>query len=131
MKDKKKAPPIREERWPLKPTNTSVGVYLTEKDADKRVNWVFVRMLEGLSKMLEVWGDMECKGGGCVDPHEALFHCRACTFNGIRKHVDQAIARWKSKDQVEVHGLCKGCDMYVPKGFYECNGSGSHAMAPK
>lgn len=103
-----------------------IGTYLTEKDADKRVNGVFVLMLEGLSKMLEVWGDMECKGGGCIDPKEALFHCRACTFNGIRGHVNQAIARWKGKYQVEVHGRCQGCGEPVPSGFYTCNGNGSH-----
>lgn len=87
MEDKKKRRTIFPE----------VTVYLTEKDVAKRVNWVFVRMLEGLSKMLEVWGDMECKGGGCIDPKAALFHCRACTFNGIKHHVDQAIERWKPK----------------------------------
>jgi hypothetical protein len=87
-----------EERENLVPAAPKIGTYLTEKDADKRVNWVFVRMLEGLSKMLEVWGDMECKGGGCIDPKESLFHCRACTFNGIKHHVDQAIERWRKKE---------------------------------
>lgn len=77
------------------PAEQKVVVYLTEKDVEKRINLAFVLMLEGLSKMLEVWGDCECKGGGCVDPHEQLFHCRACTFSGIKRHVDQAIARWK------------------------------------
>jgi len=80
-----------------KKTTRLIKTYLTEKDVEKRVNRVFVVMLEGLSKMLEVWGDMECKGGGVIDPHEALFHCRACTFNGIRNHVNQAIERWKAK----------------------------------
>lgn len=70
-----------------------VGVYLTEKDAQKRVDFVFVRMLEGLSKMLAHWGDLECKGGGCIDPKEALFHCKACICQGIKNHVDQAIER--------------------------------------
>jgi len=80
-----------------KKTTRLIKTYLTEKDVEKRVNRVFVVMLEGLSKMLEVWGDMECKGGGVIDTHEALFHCRACTFNGIRNHVNQAIERWKAK----------------------------------
>ena len=73
-----------------------VTIYLTEKDVDKRINVMYVMMLEGVSKMLSVWGDLECKGGG-LDPHEALFHCRACTFNGIKGHVEQAIDRWKRK----------------------------------
>ncbi len=87
----------REERTRLVLPDPKIGTYLTEKDADKRVNWMFVRMLEGLSAMLRVWGDMECKGGGCLLPEEDLFHCKACTFNGIRKHVDQGIERWKVK----------------------------------
>jgi len=74
-----------------------VTAYLSEKDVEKRINFLYVRMLEGLSRLLEVWGDMECKGGGVIDAHEALFHCRACTFNGIRKHVDQAIERWSRR----------------------------------
>jgi len=96
MEDKKRRKKVTEERTRLVLPDV-VKVYLTEKDVEKRVNWVFVRMLEGLSKMLEVWGDMECKGGGCIDPKEALFHCRACTFNGIRNHVDQGITRWKER----------------------------------
>ena len=74
-----------------------ITVYMTEKDVDKRINYMYVLMLRGVSKMLEVWGDMECKGGGMIDPTEALFHCRACTFNGIRHHVDQAIERWTER----------------------------------
>lgn len=74
-----------------------VKVYIPEKDVEKRVNFLFVMMLTGLSHMLLAWGDMECKGGGCIDPHEALLHCKACVMNGLRKHVDQAIERWKGK----------------------------------
>lgn len=80
-----------------KNTTRKIQAYFTEKDVEKRVNLVFVRMLEGLVAMLRVWCDMECKGGGCIDPKDALFHCRACTFNGIRNHVDQAIERWKDR----------------------------------
>ena len=47
--------------------------------------------------MLRVWGEMECKGGGVIDPKAALFHCHACTWNGIRNHVDQAIEHWKPR----------------------------------
>ena len=79
------------------PPEVKLGIYMTEKEAGARLNWLFVRMLEGLSKMLEVWGDMECKGGGCLDPKEALFHCKACALSGIRNHVDQVVDRWKSK----------------------------------
>lgn len=100
--------------------------YLSEGDVKKRVDSVFVLMLEGLVAMLKVWGDMECKGGGCIDPKEALFHCKACTFNGIRNHVDQAIERWRGKCLVEAHGRCNGCGKVVPEGFAECGGSGSH-----
>lgn len=87
MEDKKKKRPILPE----------VTVYMTEKDVDKRINWMFVRMLEGISKMLVVLGATECKGGGCIDPREALFHCKACTMNGIQRHVDQAIEYWRGK----------------------------------
>jgi hypothetical protein len=119
MKDKKKAPIMvkcpgscgkmiradwghacgveKEQRTELVREEPKIGIYLTEKDVEKRINFVTVRMLQGLSKLLEVWGDMECKGGGMIDPTEALFHCRACTFNGIRHHVDQAIERWKRR----------------------------------
>jgi hypothetical protein len=60
-------------------------------------------MLTGLSHMLMAWGDLECKGGGYVDIREdgtdvgGLFHCKACVMRGLRRHVDQAIARWKDK----------------------------------
>jgi hypothetical protein len=74
-----------------------VTVYLTEKDVDKRLDVSFIIMLKGLSKMLSVWGDFECKGGGCIDPRSALFHCRACVVNGIRGHVDQAIQNWETR----------------------------------
>lgn len=97
MEDKKTTRKlIREQRTELvlPEHQKKIGVYLTEADADKRLNYLYVRMLEGLSKMLEIWGDFECKGGGVIDPHAALFHCRACTFNGIRGHVNQAIERW-------------------------------------
>ena len=95
MEDKKKKQALlKEEKSPLLPT---VTVYMTEKDVDKRINFMYILMLRGLSRMLEEWGDMECKGGGVIDPHEALFHCRACTFQGIRNHVNQAIARWEAK----------------------------------
>lgn len=26
----------------------------------------------------------------------------------------------------EVHGMCPGCNKYIPPGFYKCDGSGSH-----
>jgi len=72
-----------------------VTVSVPEKDVKKRMDQLFTHMLEGLSKMLAHWGDFECKGGGVIDPKEALFHCRACICNGIRNHVDQAIERLK------------------------------------
>lgn len=74
-----------------------ITVYMTEKDVVKRVDFLFVRMLEGLVAMLKIWGDFECKGGGCLDPKEALFHCKACTIQGIKHHVDQAVERWKAR----------------------------------
>jgi hypothetical protein len=86
MEDKKKRQP-----------GPRIEVYFDQKEIDKRINGMYVIMLRGVSKMLETWGDLECKGGGQIDPTEALFHCRACTFNGIRHHVDQAIERWKDK----------------------------------
>ena len=78
-----------------KKTTRKILAYMTEKDVKKRMDLVFIHMLEGLSKMLAHWGDFECKGGGVIDPHEALFHCRACICNGIRNHVDQAVERLK------------------------------------
>lgn len=80
-----------------KNTTKKIQAYFTEKDVEKRVNWAFMKMLQGLSRMLEAWGDMECKGGGCVLPEDALFHCKACTINGIKRHVDQAVTRWADK----------------------------------
>jgi hypothetical protein len=96
MKDKKR---LKEVRCGIimPKVAESVKPYFTEKDVDKRVNFVFVQMLEGLSAMLAVFGNLECKGGGCIDPKDQLFHCKACTFNGIKHHVDQGIERWKER----------------------------------
>lgn len=99
---------LREQRTELvKPDQgidvRKVKVYIPEKDVEKRVDFLFVLMLTGLSNMLQAWGDMECKGGGYIDVREdgtdvgGLFHCKACVMNGIRRHVDQAIERWKGK----------------------------------
>ena len=83
-----------------KPTRilSPITVYLTEKDVRKRMDMEFVHTLNGLAQMLEAWGDLECKGGGSPDPGEALFHCRACICNGIKNHVNQAIAYVKGAE---------------------------------
>ena len=95
MEDKKRRKKPTEERTDL--VLEKVKVYIPEKDVEKRVDWLFVMMLTGLSRMLMAWGDMECKGGGYIDAREQLFHCKVCVMNGLRNHVDQAIERWNEK----------------------------------
>jgi hypothetical protein len=98
MEDKKRRKKLAEDRTDILVLE-KVKVYIPEKDVDKRVDFLFVMMLTGLSHMLMAWGDMECKGGGCIDPKEQLFHCKACVMSGLRNHVDQAIERWKERSR--------------------------------
>jgi len=76
-----------------------IATYFTEKDVKKKMDLMFIHMLEGLSKLMAHSGDFECKGYGGIDPKEALFHCRACICNGIRGHIDQAIERLEERCQ--------------------------------
>lgn len=86
MEDKKK-----------RPVGPRVEVFYDQKEINKRTDRMLVFMLEGLSEMLKRWGDLECKGGGGVGVGADLYHCHACTWNGIRRHVDGAIEWWKEK----------------------------------
>lgn len=80
-----------------RPIGPKVEVFYDQKEINRRTNRMLVHILEGLSEMLKRWGDLECKGGGGIDLQSQLFHCHACTWNGIRNHVDQAVEHWKTK----------------------------------
>ncbi len=46
----------------------------------------------------------------------------------LKKYMDYSrqLGILDGETRIEVQGMCPACKTYVPRGFYRCNGDGSH-----
>ncbi len=52
----------------------------------------------------------------------------AAKIEKLKKYMgySREVGTLEKESKVEVSGRCPGCLMYIPNGFYRCNGDGSH-----